>query len=128
MRILVFLVSVFLALCSLPALALTNWSLNEGPLLQMYAPPNQFYLNHENDAKVLSYSKAKTVRVCDKKDWVKAGRYGHAVGIDVTHDGSTSMVKPGACATYTARNFSINPAGPISSSDDLQGTIETRKG
>jgi hypothetical protein len=127
MRIKVFLISVFLSLCSLPALALTNWSLNESRLEQMYTPPNQFYLNHENDAKMLSYSKAKTVRVCDKKDWVKAGRYGHAVGIDVTHDGSTSKMKPGTCATYTARNFTINPAAPLNSSDDLQGTI-ARKG
>ena len=59
MRITIFFISVFLALCSLPALALTNWTLNEGPLLQMYTPPNQFYLNHENDAKMLSYKKAK---------------------------------------------------------------------
>ena len=105
MRITIFSISVFLALCSLPTLAMSFGS-QDNELIQMYTPPNMFYLNHENSKEMLSYNKAKTVRVCDKKDWVKPGINDHSVGIDVVHDGSTSMVKPGSSVGAPARRAS----------------------
>ena len=120
MRILIFFLSAFLALCALPASANIGDS-DSNLLIQMYSPPNKFHLFERHDFKNLSYDSDKTLRVCDTQN-------SHAVGLNVTHDGTTSMVKPGACAVFTARNFKISPAGPVNQDYDLTGTIEKAKG
>lgn len=116
MRISLFLISAFLSLGTISAMAYPGDSVDD-QMIRLYDPPNDFHLFHENDAKTLSYHVARKVRVCDREDR-------GAVGLDVKHDGNTSPVKPGACAVFTARNFVIRPAAPEQPGYDLSGTIE----
>lgn len=120
MRISTFLLSAFLALCALPALAISA-DTPEEEMIQMYTPPNKFNLFQENSTKTLSYHTERKVRICDRQD-------SHSVGLMVKHDGSVSPVKAGACAVFTARNFVISPAGPVDPDFDLSGTVEKARG
>lgn len=120
MRISLFLISAFLSLNTIPAMAFPSVSV-DNQMVQMYDPPNEFHLFHENNAKILSYHADRNVRICDKNDR-------DSVGLDVKHDGTTSSVRPGACAVFTARNFVIHPAKPLNPNYDLQGTIEQKRG
>jgi hypothetical protein len=120
MRIVLFFLSTFLALSALPASASVGDS-DTDLMIQMYSPPNTFNLFSQQDYKKLSFDTDKTLKVCDTK-----GK--DAVGLKILHDGSTSLVKPGGCGTYTARNFDISPAGPVSQDYDLVGTIEKTRG
>lgn len=120
MRISTFFISAFLALCTLPAMALSADTPDQ-ELIQLYNPPNKFNLFQENDTKTLSYNTERRIRVCDRQD-------AHSIGLKVSHDGNTSSVKPGACAVFTARNFRISPAGVVDPDIDLSGTIEKARG
>ena len=111
-----FLLAVFLSLCSLPALASMGDS-DSDLLIQMYTPPNKFNLFQRHDFKNLDYSSARTLKICDTQSK-------HAVGLDVTHDGTTSLLKAGSCQEFTAKNFRISPNGVVNYNYDLTGTIE----
>ena|GEM_PF-2960851 len=120
MRISLFLVSAFLSLGAIPSMAFPIDSV-DNQMVQMYDPPNEFHLFHENNTKILSYHADRKVRICDKSDK-------DSVGLDVKHDGNRSSVQPGTCAVFTARNFVIRPAGSLNPNYDLLGTIEQNRG
>jgi hypothetical protein len=120
MRIFVLILGTFLTVCSLPASADIG-DTDTDLMIRMYSPPNTFNLFQQNDHKKLSFSTDKKLKVCDTKSK-------DSVGLKIKHDGTTSMIKPGGCATYTARNFNISPAGPVGEDYDLIGTIEKAKG
>jgi hypothetical protein len=119
MRITGFIISALLALGAAPAFAASAASpVNQ--MIQFYSPPDEFHLFKEASDKNLSYDSEKTIRIC-----AKANR--HMTGLKVTHDGNTSMVKPGECATYTARNFKLSPSGVVDDNYGLEGTIEEQE-
>ncbi len=120
MRIRLFFLTAFLALCSLPALAGTGTS-DSALLIRMFSPMNTFNLFGRENSQDFAFHSAKTMKFCDTRDK-------DAVNLWVTHGNSKSLLTPGTCSDYTARNFKIRPAQHVSQNYDLVGKIDHLKG
>lgn len=117
MRITGYLLSTLLALCAAPAVttaATASSPANE--MIRLYSPPQEFHLFSQMGDKTLRYDSERNVKVCARN-----GR--NMTALEVTHDGSNSVVKPGDCRQFTSRNFNISPKGRVTGNYLLQGKI-----
>lgn len=95
---------------------------------EVYSRPNEFYLFNSDDSQSMHFSRARTLRICDKL--AKSGTLDRSgkVALKVEYDGNNVTVQPGACKELTARHIEISSAGVMPSSVDLVGTVETKMG
>lgn len=115
MRIANSLAAVLLAACMAPLSAQAEDPLDN--YIRMDSPANEFHLFDQTSSEVLSFDSDQTLKIC-------AGESNHVPALKVTHDSSTSRLEPGDCRTYTARNFTLSPAGNIDQGWTLSGTIQ----
>jgi len=111
-----FIGSLLLAVSAVPAQAVNT----ANPINQMirdHSPPSEFYLFNSANDKQMNFKTAKTIKLCAKRNK-------HMTRLMVKHDGEDSVVKPGQCYTFTARNFKISPGGTIQDNYGLVGTVK----
>lgn len=116
MRITAFIGSLLLAMSAAPVQAVNS----ANPINQMirdHSPPSEFYLFNSANDKQMNFKTPKTVKLCAKPNK-------HMTNLMVKHDGEDSIVKPGRCDTFTARNFEISPDGTIQDDYGLVGNVK----
>jgi len=116
MRIMTIMGSLLIALCALPvssAMAYDPVNL----MIKQESTPQTFHLFNQGSVKIMKFNSARTVRFCAKGN-------SHVPELNIAHDGKHSVVKPGECNTFTARNFDISPDGTVKNNYDLEGTVE----
>jgi len=118
MRISTLIGSLLLTLSAMPASAVTNGS-PTNQMIRYYSPPSKFHLFNDANDKKMNFKTAKTIKLCAKRNR-------HMTGLMVNHDGEKSVVKPGQCDTFTARNFEISPDGTIQDNYGLVGTVKAQ--
>lgn len=120
MRTRLFILSTVLALCSLPVAASTGTS-DSALLIKAFSPMNTFNLFGRESTRNFAFNSDKTMKFCDT-------RTKDAVNLRIRHGDTSSILRPGNCAEYTARNFQVRPAQHVSQDYDLVGRIKPLKG
>jgi hypothetical protein len=86
--------------------------------------PHDFFINDNTGREIVRFQSARNFEVCDgKKGGIASGRRRVAYPINVSADGQTSTVAPGACTTVNARSVTIAPGAQLADDDVLQGTV-----
>lgn len=85
------------------------------------AEPDEYYFFEETDKKkVAHFKKDRMVRVCvDKSE--------HLVPLKVIHDKDSSIVQPGDCLRFEAREVVLEPAAELSAKWLLKAEVDTMK-
>ena len=85
--------------------------------LQLTRDPHQFYLFDQSSEKRLSYRQPRDFRVCAKTKDIQ-------MPLEVRHDDTRSVVEPGACISFQAKNVVIRTAKQPDDNWNLVGNVK----